>query len=104
MKYIDFELKDKRGHIVVNSQSEEIVLFSLVADLKAVPSSILTTGKNKLKELDPKMAQVKGASRGKDTWTLQGQNLATRVVIDGRSGKVTEATVSYAKAPDKSQG
>ncbi|MDT8977883.1 hypothetical protein RQP50_16735 [Paenibacillus sp. chi10] len=60
-QYIDFKLKDKRGHIVVNSQSEEIVLFSLVADLKDVPSSILTTGKNKLKELDPKMAQVKGA-------------------------------------------
>ncbi|MEQ7049823.1 hypothetical protein ABN764_04080 [Paenibacillaceae sp. P-4] len=101
-EYIGFDLKDKRGHIVVNSQSGEIVLFSLVADLKDVPSSILTSGKNKLKELDPKMAQVKGAYRGQDTWILQGQNFAS-VTIDGKSGKVTEATISYAKAPDKSK-
>ncbi|MCM3291007.1 hypothetical protein M3661_12810 [Paenibacillus sp. MER 180] len=97
-----FKLKDKRGDIVVNSQSGEIVSFSLVADLKDVPMSILTTGKNKLKELDPKMAQVKGAYRGQDTWILQGQNFAS-VTIDGKSGKVTKATVSYAKAPDKSK-
>ncbi|EPY13617.1 hypothetical protein [Paenibacillus alvei] len=102
-EYIRFELRDKRGHIVVNSQSEEIVLFSLVADLKDVPLSILTAGKNKLKELDPKMAQVKDASRGKDTWTLHGMNLATFVTIDGKSGKVTKANISYAKAPDKSK-
>ncbi|TQR46464.1 hypothetical protein [Paenibacillus popilliae] len=102
-EYIDFELQDKRGNIVVNAQSGEIVLFSLVADLKDVPLSILTAGKNKLKELDSKMAQVKGAYRGTDTWTLQGQNFATSVTIDGKSGKVTKATVSYAKAPDKSK-
>jgi len=101
-EYIDFELQDKRGNIVVNAQSGEIVLFSLVADLKDVPLSILTAGKNKLKELDPKMAQVKGAYRGTDTWTLQGQNFAS-VTIDGKSGKVTKATVSYAKAPEKSK-
>ncbi|EPY13620.1 hypothetical protein [Paenibacillus alvei] len=101
-EYIMFKLKDKRGDIVVNSQSGEIVSFSLVADLKDVPMSILTTGKNKLKELDPKMAQVEGAYRGQDTWILQGQNFAS-VTIDGKSGKVTKATVSYAKAPDKSK-
>lgn len=102
-EYIGFELQDKRGNIVVNAQSGEIVRFSLVVDLKDVPASILTTGKNKLKELEPKMAQVKGAYRGKDTWTLQGMNLATSVTIDGKNGKVTKATVSYAKAPDKSK-
>ncbi|MGG0813421.1 hypothetical protein ABE142_12200 [Paenibacillus alvei] len=102
-EYIDFELQDKRGNIVVNAQSGEIVLFSLVADLKDVPMSILTTGKNKLKELDPKMAQVKGAYRGQDTWILQGNNFATSVTIDGKRGKVTKAIVSYAKAPDKSK-
>ncbi|EPY04988.1 hypothetical protein PAALTS15_22363 [Paenibacillus alvei TS-15] len=102
-EYIEVELQDKRGNIVVNAQSGEIVLFSLVAELKDVPMSILTTGKNKLKELDPKMAQVKGAYRGQDTWILQGNNFATSVTIDGKSGKVTKATVSYAKAPDKSK-